>query len=249
MDNFDKINELTDKILDKSGAQEVRTDIKPFNKCHSKIFDGDGRQMPGEGHGNSTVEALEDLLDKFNREDNMIERIVCGIIELNDDLVEKYGFKNVKLEKDGDSFCVKLPDFKNLQESVAGFGNTIDEAIEDLYKNFTAENKKDRIEELENKVHGIECTMRETIEKEKQSDNKLMHDLHKERDINNRLRRELFFCDYKKESYENEISRLKDANREFRIQLDECEDNRMVILVMIVFFLCGAGLGYLMAVM
>jgi predicted nucleic acid-binding Zn-ribbon protein len=132
---------------------------------------------------------------------------------------------------------------------VAGFGDTIDEAMEDLYKNFTAENKKDRIEELENKVHGIECTMRETIEKEKQSDNKLMHDLHKERDINNRLRRELVFCDYKKESYENEISRLKDANREFRIQLDECEDNRMVILVMIVFFLCGAGLGYLMAVM
>lgn len=145
---------------------------------------------------------MEDLLDKFNREDNMIERIVCGIIELDDDLVEKYGFKNVKLEKDGDSFCVKLPDFKNLQESVAGFGNTIDEAIEDLYKNFTAENKKDRIEELENKVHGIECTMRamdKTIKKEKQSDDKLMHG--------------------------------------------------MAFLVMIVFFLCGAGLGYLMAVM
>jgi len=91
----------------------------------------------------------------------------------------------------------------------------------------------------------------EQRDKEKRLKNRLIkkHDLHKERDINNRLRRELVFCDYKKESYENEISRLKDANREFRIQLDECEDNRMVILVMIVFFLCGAGLGYLMAVM
>lgn len=36
------------------------------------------------------------------------------------------------VQKDGDSWCATYPNFKNLQESDAGFGDTIDGAISDL---------------------------------------------------------------------------------------------------------------------
>lgn len=42
--------------------------------------------------------------------------------------------------KDGDKWCVVNGDFKNLQESPAGFGATFDEALTDFAKNRTAAN-------------------------------------------------------------------------------------------------------------
>ena len=41
--------------------------------------------------------------------------------------------KQINITKDGNSFCATFNDFENLQLSPAGFGDTIHEAVEDLF--------------------------------------------------------------------------------------------------------------------
>jgi hypothetical protein len=41
----------------------------------------------------------------------------------------------VRVFQDGNCMCAVFPDFINLQESPAGFGNTEEEAVKDLYEN------------------------------------------------------------------------------------------------------------------
>lgn len=42
---------------------------------------------------------------------------------------------NVQYFMDGDLWCAVRPDFTDLAESAAGFGNTKEEALEDLQEN------------------------------------------------------------------------------------------------------------------
>ena len=47
--------------------------------------------------------------------------------------------EQVKVFMDGNMFCAVLPDFVNLQKSPAGFGETEEDAINDLHKTLGAE--------------------------------------------------------------------------------------------------------------
>lgn len=51
------------------------------------------------------------------------------------DAVNYSDYLKITLDVDGDSKCAKQPNFINLQESVAGFGDTYLEAMADLCKN------------------------------------------------------------------------------------------------------------------
>lgn len=42
---------------------------------------------------------------------------------------------SLTIKRDGNMFFARLDDFTNLQESPAGFGSTIEEAVNDLAKN------------------------------------------------------------------------------------------------------------------
>ncbi|MDY6957996.1 MAG: hypothetical protein SVK08_02450 [Halobacteriota archaeon] len=77
----------------------------------------------------------------------LIEALACGarkdrVMELankwkcNDDDAQIYAEKvGAVLKKDGDQWCATRGDFKNLQQSPAGFGDTALEAFADLCKN------------------------------------------------------------------------------------------------------------------
>jgi len=44
----------------------------------------------------------------------------------------KLGMNKIIIERDQNSYCAHFEDFENLQVSVAGFGQTLEEAISDL---------------------------------------------------------------------------------------------------------------------
>lgn len=53
---------------------------------------------------------------------------------LNDPRSKYYGNNSIVFERDGNMICAHLNDFVNLQESPAGFGPTIKEAVTELLK-------------------------------------------------------------------------------------------------------------------
>jgi hypothetical protein len=50
--------------------------------------------------------------------------------------------KNIKYFKDGDQWCCTGDDFIDLQESIAGFGETKVKAKEDFFKNLEIDKEK-----------------------------------------------------------------------------------------------------------
>ncbi len=52
----------------------------------------------------------------------------------NNDCLIFAGLSRLRLFKDGDQWCCTYPDFVNLQESLAGFGETAFEAMANLPK-------------------------------------------------------------------------------------------------------------------
>jgi len=52
----------------------------------------------------------------------------------------KQSNETITIQKDGNMWCATRSSFLNLQESLAGFGNTVEEALSNLLKE---ENKND----------------------------------------------------------------------------------------------------------
>ena len=70
----------------------------------------------------------------------------CAICSLNEKAVEPsgnhYDVEKFHLFMDGNQWCVTDESFTNLQESVAGFGDTPNDAMADYRKNQKKEEKK-----------------------------------------------------------------------------------------------------------